>query len=161
MPIRDYSYMHDAGPTGILLIHGLAGNPSEVRYVANRLIGAGHTVHCCQLAGHGGDEKDLKSSRWTDWTAVVEEALHGLRERCQFVVAGGLSMGAVLALNLAASRPASVDALALYSPTIRYDGWAMPWYSFLVRLLKDTPVRHFAGIGDRPPHGIKNERVRG
>ena len=42
--------------------------------------------------------------------------------------AAALAMGAVLALHLAAQRQDQVHGLALYAPTLWYDGWAMPWY---------------------------------
>ncbi len=38
----------------------------------------------------------------------------------------GLSMGALLALKLAADRPRDVDGLGLYGTTFFYDGWTMP-----------------------------------
>ena len=48
----DRSLFLPGGRVGILLIHGLGGTPVELRFIAQGLARAGHTVYCCQLAGH-------------------------------------------------------------------------------------------------------------
>src|SRR5947209_2112042 len=87
---------------GVLLIHGLGGTPVELKSIARGLNASGFTVHCCQLAGHCGSEEDLLATNWHDWFASAEEALSALEQRCSTIVVGGLSMGAILALRLAA-----------------------------------------------------------
>src|SRR5688572_22303919 len=57
---KDYSYYIRGNRVGVLLLHGLAGTPAEMRYVANGMARAGYTVHCPQLAGHCGTEEDIK-----------------------------------------------------------------------------------------------------
>ena len=98
-----------------------------MRYVALALARAGITVSVPQLAAHDGDFDTLKASRWQDWSASAEAALDELRRRCDVVIVGGLSMGAVLALMLAAERKEDVQGAALYAPTLRLDGWGVPW----------------------------------
>lgn len=148
------------GRLGFVLVHGLAGTPIEVRYVGNALQRAGHAVDCVELAGHGRSVADLKRTCWEDWYASVEAAHARIRRQADIVIVGGLSSGAVLALNLVAERGDEVDGVMLFSPTLRYDGWSVPWYRFLVRLLRETPIRHIGWYSDRPPYGIKNERLR-
>ena len=82
-----------------------------------------------------------------------------LRKTCKKVIVGGLSMGAILALHLAAERPESVHAAALFAPTLKLDGWGVPWYSVLFNLVRTSaaPFRHFS---EREPYGIKDPRVR-
>ena len=46
------------------------------------------------------------------------------------------------------------------STTFNYDGWGLPWYSFLLTLNYYTPVRYFYSYTEREPYGIKNERLR-
>ena len=82
-----------------------------MRFVAIGLARAGYTVSCPQLAGHCGSFEDLRASGWRDWYATVEDALVDLRKRCKTVIVGGLSMGAVLALHLAAQRPEIVERM--------------------------------------------------
>ena len=148
------------GRIGFLLVHGLGGTPRELRYLAVALERSGHIVHCCKLPGHCGTEQELIASTWIDWSGAVASAYATLRSQCSHVIAGGLSMGAILALNLAAEVEHKPDGLLLLAPTFWYDGWAVPWYSFLVRVLKDTPIRHIAYSTEREPYGIKDKRVR-
>src|SRR5262245_16961523 len=76
----DQTIRLSGGRLGFLLIHGLGGTPLEMRYVAQGLAYAGHTVHVPQLAGHCGSSDDLKATRWADWYATVEEEHERLKE---------------------------------------------------------------------------------
>ncbi len=145
---------------GFLLIHGLGGTPVELRFVAQGLARAGHTVYCCQLAGHCGSIEELRTSTWQQWYASVEQAHDRLKEHCDVIVAGGLSMGAILALHLAHRRPSDVHGLALYAPTLKLDGWSMPWYSIFLRLVRPTGIKLEFNLPEHEPYGIKDERLR-
>jgi carboxylesterase len=131
----------------------------ELQYIANRLEKEGHTVHCPLLAGHSGGEI-LSASRWQDWYASVEMAHEKLRAVCETVIVGGVSAGAILSLMLAARRPDQVSGLLLYAPTLRYDGWAMPWSFALFKLVTQRWFADYFHFSDREPYGIKDERVR-
>jgi carboxylesterase len=148
------------GRTGVLLIHSLGGTPLELRTVAVGLAERGFTVSCCQLAGHGDTENELLATRWSDWFASAEQALAELEKRCDVIVVGGLSVGSILALRLAALNPSRVHGLCLFAPTLRYDGWAMPWYSFLLMLGVRAPFLRRMRFADPPPYGIKDEASR-
>lgn len=161
MSTIDRSLHMSGGRTGILLIHGLGGTPVEMRFIAVGLARAGYTVSCPQLAGHCGTAEDLKATRWQDWYASVVEAHDRLRQECDVVIVGGLSMGAVLALHLAAERPDGVHGLALYAPTLRLDGWGIPWYARLFGLVRHRRVADLFDFVEREPFGIKDPRVRG
>lgn len=153
----------DLGRTGVLLVHGLAGTPNEVRLLGRSLQGAGFEVHGIQLAGHCGTLDDLVATHWQDWTESVHAAARQLRARVDRLVVMGLSMGAVLSLELAATRPDLVDGVGALSTSFWHDGWSMPFFTRLAFLLK--PVRAL-GIGrrrmfvERPPYGIRNEGIR-
>jgi carboxylesterase len=148
------------GRTGVLLIHSLGGTPLELRTVAVGLAERGFTVSCCQLAGHGDTEDELLATRWSDWFASAEYALAELEKQCDVIVVGGLSVGSILALRLAARNPSRVHGLCLFAPTLRYDGWAMPWYSFLLMLGVRAPFLRRMRFADPPPYGIKDEASR-
>jgi carboxylesterase len=160
MSTKDHTIKIKGGKVGILLVHGLAGTPAEVRYVAGGLARLGYTVHCPQLAGHGGSEADLSASTWEDWYQTCKRALDELRETCDTVLVGGLSTGAILGLMLAARRPADVQGTLLYSPTLWLSGWSIPWYSRLFSLVRTKAVARLFSFSDRAPHGIKDERIR-
>jgi carboxylesterase len=156
----DHSLFFEGGKTGILLIHGLGGTPVELKIVASGLRKEGFTVSCCKLAGHCGTEEDLIATGWRDWVASVELALDALSEKCDIVLVGGLSMGAILALHVAAKRPGKVSGLLLYAPTLWYDGFSVPWYAFLLKWLINTPIGQRYRFEERQPYGIKDERIR-
>jgi carboxylesterase len=164
MTIKDLSTLYEGNNgTGVLLIHGLGGTPVEMKTVAKRLNQAGHTVLCCQLAGHCGTEADLAATHWQDWYASAEEALSRLEEYCDTVIVGGLSMGGLLAAKLAAAEPERIDGVVILAPTLWYDGWTMPWYAVLLKLLRPylgLPVFKGWSFAEREPYGIKDERVR-
>lgn len=151
------------GRSGVLLIHGLTGTPTEMRFVGNGLHRAGFTVLGMQLAGHCGDEADLLATGWRDWVGSVHAAVDRLRDQVDHLFVAGLSMGAVLALKLAIDRPRDVDGLGLYGTTFFHDGWATPAIGRLAFLL---PLVTALGFGrsrvseEVEPYGIKDERIR-
>lgn len=156
----DHSLFFEGGKTGILLIHGLGGTPAELKMVAAGLQKQGFTVSCCELAGHCGTEEDLIKTGWHDWAASVDRALDDLSGKCGIVLAGGLSMGAILALYAAAKRPEKISGLLLYAPTLWYDGFSVPWYAFLLKWFINTPPGQRYRFREREPYGIKDERIR-
>lgn len=160
MTKRDFSVRLAGDRTGFLLIHGLGGTPVELRFVARALHRAGHTVHCPQLAGHCAGEAEILATGWRDWTQSVFDELERMREICDTVIVGGLSMGAVLAMHVAAQRPKEVDGLALYAPTLWYDGWSIPRYAFLLKWFINTPFGRRYSFVEREPYGLKDTRSR-
>lgn len=157
---EDRSFIFDGGRTGALLLHGLGGTPVEMRFVALGLARAGMTVSCPQLAAHTGRFDELQESRWQDWYASAEAALDQLRRRCDKVIVAGLSMGAVLALMLAAERKKDVAGAALYAPTLALDGWGVPWYARLFKLVPQKSLAKWFDFAEREPYGVKDPRVR-
>lgn len=156
----DHSLYFEGGKTGILLIHGLGGTPAELKVVASGLRKEGFSVSCCQLAGHSGTENDLIKTGWHDWAASVDAALSELRSKCDTVLVGGLSLGAILALHAAAKHPEKISGLLLYAPTLWYDGFSVPWYAFLLKWLINTPMGQRYRFQEREPYGIKDDRIR-
>jgi carboxylesterase len=160
MQSLDRSYKVDGGRTGVLLIHGLGGTPIEMRYVANAMSRAGYSVSVPQLAGHCATEADIKYSSWQDWYGSVDKALTELRKRCDTVIVGGLSAGAVLALHLAANRPNDVQGVACYAPTLWLNGWGVPWYGKFWRLVHHKWFANLIQFTECEPYGIKDKRMR-
>jgi len=148
------------GKTGILLLHRLCGTPVEMRFVAGGLAKLGYTVSCPMLAGHCGDESAIKASTWIDWYKSAEAALHDLSKECDEVIVGGLSTGAVLAVMLAAKHPGKVRATTLLAPTLWLNGWMIPWYARLFKLVRHKWFANFFSFPHHDPHGIKDERIR-
>ena len=157
---KDHTYRIAGGKVGVLLIHGLCGTPAEMRFVAMGLGRAGYTVHCPQLAGHGGTRQDIVKTNWQDWYRSAEAALDEIRKDCDTVIVGGLCLGSIIGLHLAARHPDKVQGIALFSPTLWINGWAMPWYTKLFSLVRSRWMANLMEFPDAESLGIKCPRVR-
>src|SRR5256885_12801857 len=73
------------GRLGVLLVHGLGGTPTELGFIPHGLAPAGHTVYCCQLAGHCRTPEELRRSTWRGWDGRVAAAHDRLREHCGII----------------------------------------------------------------------------
>jgi carboxylesterase len=153
---KDTTIRFAGGKVGVLLLHGLCGTPAEMRFVAMGLARADYTVHTPQLAGHGAEN----SGRWQDWYLSAREALNEIRKECDTVIVGGLCMGAILGLHLAARNPGKVQGVSLFSPTLWINGWAMPWTMRLFKLVRSRWFANFFSFPDAESLGIKCPRVR-
>lgn len=161
--IKNVEFHLPGGRNGVLLIHGLTGTPTEMRFVAKGLNRDGFTVYGMQLAGHCGDEADLLATGRRDWYRSVVAAAEKLRGEVDRLFVAGLSMGALLALKLAADRPDMVDGLGLYGTTFVYDGWTIPWLgklSFMLPLVVSLGFGRHQKFHECFPYGIKDERIR-
>ena len=148
------------GDQAVLLLHGLSSSPLEMQYLARSLHHAGFTVHVPHVPGYGFDPKNGKRSRWEDWYRSVRREYSTLRAKYASVAVGGLCIGAVLALRLAADEGEDIAALSVLATTLFFDGWAVPWYQFLLPLGYHTPLRHLYAYQEREPYGLKNEPLR-
>ena len=161
--IQQTDFFLEGGRRGVLLIHGLTGTPMEMKLLGKGLNRAGFTVHGMQLAGHCGSADDLLATGWHDWYASVQQAADDLLGKVDQLFVGGLSMGALLALKLAADRPGQVAGVGVYGATFRYDGWSIPplaRLSFMLPLLKKLGIGRGRSFMEQPPYGIRDERLR-
>ncbi|SDW46888.1 carboxylesterase [Marininema mesophilum] len=101
-------FFFEGGKTGILLIHGFTGTPSELSPLGRFLHKQGYTVHAPLLAGHGTTPEDMNTTTWPDWWKSTQEGYQRLKESgVEEVIAIGLSMGGCLVLNLARTESLS------------------------------------------------------
>ncbi|MBO8191282.1 alpha/beta fold hydrolase [Streptomyces oryzae] len=129
-------FRRDGSATGVLLCHGFTGSPQSLRPWAEDLAGHGLTVSLPLLPGHGTRWQDLALTSWEDWYATVDRELRLLRDRCDQVFVCGLSMGATLALRLAALHGNGVRGVVVVNPAMtfpRVQGYALPVGRFLLR----------------------------
>lgn len=157
-----YGVFEKRGKTGVLLVHGITGSPAEMKPLVRKLTAQGFSVACPQLAGHCSTLKELKQTRWSDWYASLEAAMERLGEECDTLFVSGLSMGALLALKLAADHPDRIQGVATLSATFFYDGWNVPRLRqrFLLPLAMYSPLRYFWSYHEPAPYGIKDDRIR-
>lgn len=147
------------GEDAVLLIHGLSGSPLEMQYVGRMLHKAGFSVRIPRFTRHGYGSAP-SSEKWQDWHAEVVGHFDDMKRKYRSVSVCGLCLGAVLALNLAAERQNEIAGLSLLSTTLDFDGWAVPWYRFLLKIGYYTPFRYIYAYQEHDPFGIKNEQLR-
>ena len=105
-----------------------------MRPFGEALAARGFPVRAVRLAGHGTEVADLAGTRWTDWFASVTEGADRLRRDVPALAVAGMSLGALLALHLAATRPAEVSALVLCGTPLRLSGAGLRWLPLLARI---------------------------
>jgi carboxylesterase len=72
-----------------------------------------------RLPGHGTTWEDLEGTTWQDWERESDAALLELISRCAKVIGVGLSMGAAMALHLAAKYPEKLKGVVAVNPDVR------------------------------------------
>jgi carboxylesterase len=154
------SYKIPGGRTGVLLVHSLGGTPDELRYLAQSFGREGYTVNCPFIPGMTGGTDISGISTYEDWYAGLEGTFNEMAETCDDIYIGGLSAGAMLALRLAAHHPERIRGIILFAPTLWPNGWAIPWYFNLFRVVRDRFTARLFHFRQRAPYGIKDERIR-
>lgn len=150
-----------SGPDACLLLHGLTGSPAEVRPVGEALAAAGFRAVGPLLPGHGTTPRDLASVTRGDVLQAAQSALLSLRGARRIYLCG-LSMGALLALHLAArgwerEGLPDVAALALLAPAIKFAGATWIFVNMVGRL---PPLPFVVGKGGRDLHGVDERGPR-
>ena len=158
----------DGGPRGVLLFHGLSSGPQELQFLARGLHRAGYTVRVPVIEGYSYgsfgqgnlDHAHDHTHDHTHWAAQALAEFDAMRARFDSLAVGGLCIGAVLALRVAALRSPMVSALLALSTTLHYDGWATPWTRRLLPLARGVPLVGRIAVREGPPFGLKDERMR-
>ncbi|MGY6254702.1 alpha/beta hydrolase [Paraburkholderia caledonica] len=140
----------------VLILHGLSSSPAELRFLSRALVEEGFATHTPELRGYSAGTGHVPMEQWI--SAAVAE-FDALAARHRHVSVCGLSMGATLAAAVAQERP-SARALILLSITLSYDGWAIPWYRFLLDYAYYTPLRSRYRYREHAPYGLRNEALR-
>jgi len=121
------------------LLHGFTGTPYELRHLGLCLNKAGYTVSAPVLPGHNSSPEALQTTNPDEWISAAARALDELRQGCDRVVVGGLSLGALLALQLAMDRPGLIHGLMLYGTPHRLGSRL----GLLLLLYNYTPMLRF------------------
>ncbi len=157
-------FLEGTGAKAVLLVHGLTGTPSEMRFVGKHLNKMGFTVYAPTLAGHCLDEAALTQTTYEDWMASLQKALAHLETKADDVSAAGICVGGALALYLAHQEKGKVGKVAIYAPALDYDGWNQPVWSRAARVFKDVlihvPAMRDMRFQESHPFGVKDDRIR-
>lgn len=155
-----------SGRRGVLLLHGFAGTPPELRRLGEHLAAHGWRCDAPALPGHALTPEDLERTGWEDWARSAFEAADELVASCDTVAVAGQSMGGALALHVAArdQRVRAVATLAAplwisgvmhhFLPVItRFVRWHRPGGD--VDLWDPTAVDELHSYGLRSTHAIR------
>ncbi len=135
-----------AGPVGVLLLHGFSGTPREMWPLGAYLHERGITVTVPLLPGHGGTLTEINRVNWRDWVAGVEAAYANLKQKTTRWFIAGFSMGSLLTLWMAAHHD-DITGIALYAPALRIADWRL----ILTPLLRPF-VRSYRRTGESDLH---------
>lgn len=147
-------------PVGVLLLHGIAGTPTESSFLQAHLRKEGYRVVAPLIPGLALGTDPEHETRWQDWAASVLQAYDDLADECSTVFVGGMSAGALLSLKVAATKPDKLGGLLLFGPTFEVDGWSVPRSLALFKLVQARWLARRFTFNEREPFGIKDERMR-
>jgi carboxylesterase len=136
-----------SGGRAVLVLHGIAGSPAQVREMSQKLAAEGFHVYAAALPGHGTDPEDLYGITWQRWYEYVVAEYERLREKHGEVSVVGFSLGAALGLRLAMEHP--VERLACMStPCYRFlfhdwlpTHWVLKMASYLASTARCFPKK--------------------
>lgn len=126
-------------PLGVLILHGFTSGLNCVNGMEVPLKALGIPVSIPVLRGHGAESPDaLRGVVWQDWVADAEAALEELLKTAEKVIVVGHSMGALVALTVAANHQQNIDSMVLAAPAIQLSNPLAPGRKlhFLTHLLR-------------------------
>lgn len=122
-----------------LILHGFTGSLDTVSILKAPLEARGVEVSMPILRGHCVEPEHLYSVHWRDWASDARRALRRLAPNDEKVVVAGLSMGALLACQLAAEFPHQVQRLALLAPALAFRSKLLHALPVIKRWRRDWP----------------------
>ncbi len=106
-------------PLGVLNLHGFTSSLDCVNGLNPYIEALGLPYRMPVLRGHMQTPEALIGVTWRDWYADAEAALRDLLTEADKAVVVGLSMGGLVALQLAAEHPDQVDSIALVAAALK------------------------------------------
>lgn len=102
----------------VMMIHGITGSPSHFcRFYS--AIPEDMSIYNLLLNGHGGSVKDFANTSMDKWKAQVSAQTDLLLDRYERIYLVGHSMGTLLSLQTAISRPEKIKGLFLLAVPTR------------------------------------------
>jgi carboxylesterase len=133
----------EEGKIGVLVSHGFTGTPQSMRYLAEKLAGAGFSVALPRLRGHGTTPADMAQSKASDWVGDLHTALEWLKPRTEHIFMTGLSMGGTLTLVLAGMMPYVIKGIIPINAAVFFNNPDLAGLAFLPGAPAEVP-----GVGN-------------
>ena len=153
MPYRNAIEVHKESIT--ILLPGLNGGGLELGQLPIFLNTNGFETVTPEIKGY---LYGTPADNFETWIGQIHSLIDNLRIEYKTINLVGISMGSTLALAVASQR-VDISSIALLSPILRYDGWSVPWYRFLLDFAYKLGVRNWE-YSEREPFGIKNPDLR-
>jgi len=138
-----------------ILLPGLNGGGLELGQLPSFLNSNGFNTVLPEIKGYlyGSPVDDYET-----WISQLHNCIDQHKNQYKTINLVGISMGSTLALAVATQRT-DISSIALLSPVLRYDGWSVPWYRFLLDIAYNLGIRNWE-YSEREPFGIKNPDLR-
>lgn len=144
-----------------LLLHGFTGSPWDLRPLADALAERGFCGEVPLLPGHGTTPDAMGRVGAKEWFEASESALlASTRGTQEPLCLAGFSMGALLAILLAARHPDRVRALALLAPAAKLLGVAPKVARALWRLPLPLGPERLLPVQRKGPPDLEDPTVR-
>ncbi len=148
-----------SAPLPVVLLHGLLSTPREFGLISLPVQSRGVPLIIPDIAGY----TEADRSRFVRWQAWVDAAADAIREQVgvdQPFVLGGLCTGGMVAAAVAARGEFNIQSLVMMSPSFAYDSWGQTFWWRWRHPAYLLGLDRWISIRERPPYGIKNEKIR-
>mgnify|MGYP001054401188 CR=1 FL=1 len=115
---NDYEYNRSSN-IGIMLIHGFTNTNYELKKLIHFFASKDINVCAYNLPGHASSVEDCNNTTYHDWIEFTERKFADLSSSCDRVFICGISMGALLAMNIAHLFP--VNGLISVAPVFEFN----------------------------------------
>jgi carboxylesterase len=129
----------DKAKVGVLVLHGFTSHVNCVADLRFPLEEMGLPYRIPILRGHGGEWKDLKGVTSKDWYEDAENSLLDLLGECRKAIVVGLSMGGLVALDLAAHHRKDVVGVVTLAAALKFKDPLAPLSPIMARLIRSWP----------------------
>tara|TARA_Y100001970_G_scaffold290495_1_gene424441 strand:+ start:5405 stop:6172 length:768 start_codon:yes stop_codon:yes gene_type:complete len=149
---NDYEYNQSA-KIGIMLIHGFTNTTYELTKMIDFLASNNFNVCAYNLPGHGTSVQDCNDTTYKEWLSFSEEKFAELSSRCDKVFICGISMGALLAMNLSTLFP--VNGLISVAPVLEFNKPFKIHFlnPILCHLMRSRPKKYEVNKGQKIYYG--------
>jgi carboxylesterase len=169
--------LHAGRAPCVVAFHGFTGTTSEIRPPVEKLADRGFAVHAPLLPGHGSNPSKLQDATFDVWVSEMEKEVRAAQARHERFILCGFSLGSLVALDIAARKPAGLMGLILLGNAVTLSpqlsgplgfverrGWKLPdWY--ILKLwsadVRDREQKKRIASYDRDPLRAALEVYRG